>query len=64
MRTFSEMTVSDCPFNQPISDNIEANWFDHSRDLLYMVNYFRERMIRPIFGIGHSTGTAQLLARP
>ena len=49
-------------FFASISDNLSANWFDHSRDLLYMVNNFRERMIRPIFGVGHSMGAAQLFA--
>ncbi|CAG8983675.1 hypothetical protein HYALB_00004107 [Hymenoscyphus albidus] len=38
-----------------------ASWFDHSRNLLGMVNHFRERMIPPIFGIGHSMGCAQLV---
>lgn len=42
------------------TDGLLANWFDHSRDLLYMVNYFRDRMTRPIIGIGHSLGAAQL----
>lgn len=37
-----------------------ASWFDHSRDLLSMVNHFRERMPRPIFGIAHSMGAVQL----
>lgn len=38
-----------------------ANWFDHSRDLLHMINHFREEMPRPIIGVGHSMGCAQLL---
>ncbi|KAL8790166.1 MAG: hypothetical protein Q9195_006493 [Heterodermia aff. obscurata] len=38
----------------------DPNWFDHSRDLLSMVNHFGDAMIRPIFGIGHSFGAAQL----
>lgn len=33
-----------------------ASYLDHSRDLLHMVNVFRERMPRPIIGIGHSAG--------
>lgn len=37
-----------------------ANWFDHSRDLLCMVNRFWDRMPRPIIGIAHSMGSAQL----
>lgn len=37
-----------------------ANWYDHSRDLLHMVNHFRDEMPRPIIGVGHSMGCAQL----
>ncbi|KAF2276226.1 toxin biosynthesis protein-like protein [Westerdykella ornata] len=35
-------------------------WLDHSRDLLHVVNTFRKQMPRPIFGVGHSMGGAQL----
>ncbi|KAF1956206.1 hypothetical protein CC80DRAFT_525706 [Byssothecium circinans] len=35
-------------------------WLDHSRDLLHMVNTFRSQMPRPIIGVGHSMGGAQL----
>ncbi|KAF4313297.1 hypothetical protein GTA08_BOTSDO00999 [Botryosphaeria dothidea] len=35
--------------------------FDHARDLLHMVNTFRDQMIRPIVGIGHSMGGANLV---
>ncbi|KAF2706824.1 alpha/beta-hydrolase [Pleomassaria siparia CBS 279.74] len=35
-------------------------WLDHSRDLLHMVNTFRKEMPRPIIGVGHSMGGAQL----
>ncbi|PYH83984.1 putative toxin biosynthesis protein [Aspergillus uvarum CBS 121591] len=38
-----------------------TNWFDHSRDLLHMVNHFREEMTRPIIGVAHSMGCAQLV---
>jgi pimeloyl-ACP methyl ester carboxylesterase len=37
-----------------------AAWLDHSRDLLHMVNTFRDQMPRPIIGLGHSMGGAQL----
>ena len=37
-----------------------ASWFDHSRDLLLMINHFRDAMPRPIVGIAHSMGCAQL----
>jgi pimeloyl-ACP methyl ester carboxylesterase len=37
-----------------------AAWLDHSRDLLHMVNTFQSQMPRPIIGVGHSMGGAQL----
>ncbi|MCJ1250585.1 hypothetical protein MMC30_007813 [Trapelia coarctata] len=39
----------------------DPSWFDHSRDLLGMVNHFRERMPRPIVGLAHSMGVVQFL---
>ncbi|KAF5870716.1 putative toxin biosynthesis protein [Botrytis fragariae] len=39
----------------------DNSYFDHSRDLLQMINTFREQMIRPIIGIGHSFGATQLV---
>ncbi|KAH6675791.1 Alpha/beta hydrolase family-domain-containing protein [Halenospora varia] len=39
----------------------DPHWFDHSRDLLNMVNVFRDRIVQPVFGVGHSMGTAQLV---
>ena len=39
----------------------DSHYFDLSRDLLHMVNVFRDQMPRPILGIGHSMG-ATLLA--
>ncbi|KAF7865938.1 hypothetical protein EAF04_006102 [Stromatinia cepivora] len=36
-------------------------WFDHSRDLLHMINHFRSEMPRPLVGIAHSMGCAQLI---
>lgn len=38
-----------------------ASWFDHPRDLLHMINTFRDRMPRPIIGVGHSMGACQLV---
>ncbi|KAJ5212047.1 toxin biosynthesis protein [Penicillium cinerascens] len=38
-----------------------TNWYDHSRDLLHMVNHFRDEFPRPIIGVGHSMGCAQLV---
>lgn len=37
-----------------------ASWLDHSRDLLHLVNLKRDEMPRPIIGVGHSFGGAQL----
>ncbi|KAL2049324.1 hypothetical protein ABVK25_010421 [Lepraria finkii] len=39
----------------------DHSWFDHSRDLLHMVNHFRSQMTRPIVGIGHSCCGTQLV---
>ncbi|KAI9819943.1 MAG: hypothetical protein M1827_006513 [Pycnora praestabilis] len=38
----------------------DPSWYDHSRDLLHMVNHFRDQMPRPLVGIGHSLGGCQL----
>ncbi|KAJ5979562.1 toxin biosynthesis protein [Penicillium waksmanii] len=35
-------------------------WYDHSRDLLHMVNHFRDEMPRPMIGVAHSMGCNQL----
>lgn len=48
-----------------LNDDVLGNdpsWFDHSRDVLAMVNTFRSRMKRPIIAIGHSMGATQALA--
>ncbi|KAJ5682578.1 hypothetical protein N7462_005743 [Penicillium macrosclerotiorum] len=39
----------------------DPSWFDHGRDLLYMINKFRDEMPRPIVGVGHSMGAGQLV---
>ncbi len=39
----------------------DASWFDHSRDLLHMVNHFRQEFHRPIVGVGHSRGACELV---
>ncbi|KAL3467684.1 Alpha/beta hydrolase family-domain-containing protein [Aspergillus heterothallicus] len=39
----------------------QTNWYDHSRDLLHMVNHFRDEMPRPIIGVAHSMGCTQLV---
>lgn len=38
----------------------EQNWFDHSRDLLVMINRFSKEMRRPLIGLGHSMGGCQI----
>ncbi|KAK6856250.1 hypothetical protein PG995_008401 [Apiospora arundinis] len=39
----------------------DPSWNDHARDLLHMINVFRDDMPRPIIGVGHSFG-ANILA--
>jgi pimeloyl-ACP methyl ester carboxylesterase len=46
--------------NQPLLGN-DPSWSDHARDLLHLINLKREEMPRPIVGIGHSVGGAQLV---
>lgn len=46
-----------------LNENIlgdDPSAFDHSRDLLCMVNHFRHHMRAPIFGIGHSSGSGMI----
>ncbi|KAJ5701627.1 alpha/beta hydrolase family domain-containing protein [Penicillium malachiteum] len=38
----------------------DPSWMDHSRDIMQMINQFRGKMPRPIVGIGHSAGGAQI----
>ncbi|KAL2063079.1 hypothetical protein VTL71DRAFT_6151 [Oculimacula yallundae] len=39
----------------------DPSWFDHSRDLLCMINKFAHLMPVPLFGLGHSMGGAQIV---
>ncbi|KAL3482032.1 toxin biosynthesis protein [Aspergillus californicus] len=39
----------------------DPSWMDHSRDVLHMINHFRDEMPQPLMGVGHSMGTTQLL---
>ncbi|OGM47998.1 hypothetical protein ABOM_002753 [Aspergillus bombycis] len=39
----------------------DPSGFDHCRDLILMINQLREKLPRPIFGIGHSMGATQLM---
>ncbi|KAB8236078.1 alpha/beta hydrolase [Aspergillus alliaceus] len=34
----------------------DCSWLDHPRDLLLMINHFRDQMPRPLVGLGHSFG--------
>lgn len=47
--------------NEEVLGN-DVSWFDHSRDVLCMVNAFRGEMKRPLVGLGHSMGGAQAVA--
>lgn len=40
----------------------DPHWFDHSRDVLAMINTFRKQMTRPIVGVAHSMGASQAVA--
>ncbi|KAK5707749.1 hypothetical protein LTR97_000287 [Elasticomyces elasticus] len=35
----------------------ESSWWDHGRDLLFLLNQFQDQMPHPIIGIGHSLST-------
>lgn len=37
-----------------------ASWWDHGRDLLYLINQFHDDIVHPIIGIGNSVGASQL----
>ncbi|KAK5724948.1 hypothetical protein LTR17_013437 [Elasticomyces elasticus] len=38
----------------------ESSWWDHGRDLLFLLNQFQDQMPHPIIGIGHSVGGSHL----
>ncbi|KAJ5085061.1 hypothetical protein N7532_009832 [Penicillium argentinense] len=38
----------------------DPSWFDHGRDLLFMLNQFQDQITQPIIGVGHSMGGMQL----
>ncbi|KAJ9659153.1 hypothetical protein H2198_003295 [Neophaeococcomyces mojaviensis] len=47
-----------------LNENIQGDMidhFDHSRDLLSMINHFRHEMPRPLIGFAHSYGCPQLV---
>ncbi|CZT20709.1 related to host-specific AK-toxin Akt2 [Ramularia collo-cygni] len=55
------------PFNQGESGVLnekvlgpDPSWFDHGRDLMFVINQFQDEMPHPIVGIGHSMGASHL----
>ncbi|KAG6993744.1 abhydrolase domain-containing protein mpaH [Physcia stellaris] len=44
---------------EPLWDEL-LSWMNHSRDLLLMINQFREEMPRPLAGHGHGFGACQI----
>ena len=51
---------SSATLNENLLGN-DPHWFDHARDLLFMINHSRHEMPRPPIGIGHSLGVVQLI---
>ncbi|KAK3303056.1 Alpha/beta hydrolase family-domain-containing protein [Chaetomium strumarium] len=45
--------------NEKILGN-DPSWWDHSRDLMHLINEKQDEMPQPLVGIGHSMGGAQL----
>ncbi|KAL2843371.1 Alpha/beta hydrolase family-domain-containing protein [Aspergillus pseudoustus] len=38
----------------------DPSWFDHGRDMLFLLNQFQDQIPQPIIGVGHSMGGMQL----
>ncbi|GFF51774.1 peroxisomal membrane protein LPX1 [Aspergillus udagawae] len=38
----------------------DPSWFDHGRDLLFLLNQFQDQIPGPLIGVGHSMGGMQL----
>lgn len=36
--------------------SMDHSWMDYARDILMMINQFRDKMPRPLVGLGHSMG--------
>ncbi|KAF4992835.1 hypothetical protein FGRMN_6887 [Fusarium graminum] len=45
--------------NETILGN-DSSWYDHARDLMYLINQNQRKIRHPIIGIGHSMGGSQL----
>ncbi|KAF7594572.1 hypothetical protein BBP40_008839 [Aspergillus hancockii] len=45
--------------NERILGN-DPSWYDHARDLLFLINQYQDEMPHPIIGIGHSMGGTHL----
>ena len=57
--------ISRVPFNRTMASGLTSqillvSWWDHSRDLLHLINVFSDQMPRPIVGLGHSLGGTQM----
>ncbi|CAI7643589.1 unnamed protein product [Penicillium manginii] len=38
----------------------DPSWFDHGRDLLFLINQLQDHITQPMFGVGHSMDGMQL----
>ncbi|KAH8585646.1 toxin biosynthesis protein [Bisporella sp. PMI_857] len=45
--------------NESVLGN-ESSWYDHARDLLFLINQRQDEMPHPLIGIGHSLGGMQM----
>ncbi|KAK5168395.1 uncharacterized protein LTR77_006965 [Saxophila tyrrhenica] len=41
----------------------DQSWWDHGRDLLFLINQFQRELPHPIVGVGHSVGASHLWTR-
>lgn len=39
---------------------MDGPWMGHARDLLLLINHFRDQMPRPLLGVEHSFGGCQM----
>lgn len=38
----------------------DPSWWDHGRDLMFLINEMQGEMPRPMIGVGHSMGASHL----
>lgn len=62
MKGFWDLIVSACFRSRwsKVLTQIAASWWDHGRDLLFLINQFQDEIPNPIVGIGHSVGGSHL----